>query len=417
MLWVLFTIVSTIIFVTIRYWRDIQFDPTVFDLFIYLMLVPFGVGLIVFSPYFIFRGVKKFSSICLTRVQQISEPKSNIHQDETVGLAIYAVNVCSVFGENEQLISAMQHAQGPKLDTQLFDSLLRPCLSFRMNSIDEDGNKEKRPIIPIHQRLEYLLLQELQRYTIELTIIANQFRQAVFERINIHLIVSEEIKVILDEEKSNHIYEPFFDRLGFLPHQIKYTYHYLSPSTIETQWLSCLMQVSKQTTEVSLFIVMDSEISQQFIDEKTRFFSNYIAAEYAASCLLTSSKIKIHGLDEIENIYINRHKKPLVNILKKFELTYSEQYNLDCPFIIILDDPADNRAIKIQQKCFANTAIETQHLLNVHKCLGSSQNLSLIFGFILAMKIHNCKYRVVYHSGPLKTPIFISSINEYDILD
>lgn len=459
MLKVILSVICSVFAITslvmIYYWRDAKFIPTEFDLLMYLALLPLALSLILLAPYLTIKWLKtrKEKQVAQQEAAQreqepvIEEPV--VDEYEWFELKLYTATVESALGENQQLLGAIQTFSGPELDTQLLDARSNPSLSYRMNKLDELIAHRTKVFEEnsIQQRVSLLIEQQLQQSVDVLTAVAEHLKKSAMffdiqlayeyrmhpawihpnasvdeeqvitvaeqvprlDKINLHIILSEDLLHCWDELNSTALIEQYLDELGVLSKQVNCEYHYLSFADSYATWLKCLADVKQQDAQVSLFIIVDSEINQALMDEKSRLDEKYVAAEFAASCLVAAKNVQIQHLDNTQYILVMTKQKDLMQCLKHLNLLELEQYRQDLPFISVLDDPAVPKVAKKLQHYFAASPIEPEHYMYGKSSLGNSQNLSQLFGFMLATQMQASAYNMVYSATQMMTPVFISS--------
>lgn len=451
---VLFSVFAFTSLVVILYWRDAKFEPSSFDILMYLAVMPLLFSLILLAPYLTIKWLKtrKEKQVAQQEAAQreqeqvVEEPVADEYECFEIG--IYSAAINSALGENQQLIRAIQTLSGPELDTQLLDSKLNPSLSYRMKMLDEliEQDGETFEVNPVQQRVNLLIQQQLEQYVEAFRVIADHLKNSAMfydnqlayeyhihpawinpnasikedelptvakqvarlDKINVHILLTEGLLHHWDELKSTSMIEQYLDELGVLSKQINCEYHYLSLSNSYATWLKCLAGVDQQAAQVSLFIIADSEIDQTLMDEKSWLDEKYVAAEFAASCLVAAKNLQIQHLDHTQHILVITKQKRLMHSLESLKLLELEQYQQDQPFISVLDNPAVPKVAKKLQQYFAGSPIEPEHYLYGQSSLGNSQNLSGIFSFMLATQMQASSYTMVYSVEHPLTQVFMS---------
>jgi flagellar biosynthesis component FlhA len=114
--------------IVIFYWRDIQYDPTGADLLNYLLLFPLILCVILWSPVFIYHGIKAHQKRKEQQKQaQVEQHQDDENQDENqqaeavevqwLNLNIYSSSAYSAFGENDEILDEIKKFKSPELDT------------------------------------------------------------------------------------------------------------------------------------------------------------------------------------------------------------------------------------------------------------------------------------------------------------
>ena len=127
-------IILTLILLTsalvIYYWRDVQYDPTAMEILQFFILLPVCAGLLLLSPWLIYTSLKAYQTAKAEKLEAAENEKKHLQQQseleknkdkpvEERTLKIYSSAAIHSFGENHEIIDAMQAFKSPELDETL----------------------------------------------------------------------------------------------------------------------------------------------------------------------------------------------------------------------------------------------------------------------------------------------------------
>lgn len=121
----IFSLVSGII---IFYWRDVQYNPDKGDFFLYFLVLPAIITLVILSPWLIYSAYTTYKD---KKEQAINQDKDDVNSKQTaitdqpleqLDFNIYSSFALHAFGENESIIEQLQNFKSPELDDQLLNS-------------------------------------------------------------------------------------------------------------------------------------------------------------------------------------------------------------------------------------------------------------------------------------------------------
>ena len=87
-------------------------------------------------------------------------------------------------------------------------------------------------------------------------------------------------------------------------------------------------------------------------------------------------------------------------------VTQTEQSD---PFVLILDDATDLKAIKKTTQIFAQTSVDTHHFLYPKQSFGHTQSLAKIFSFMLGMHLPEEFTAMIYSTDQASTHAFFQT--------
>lgn len=456
----MFVIVSTVV---VLYWRDTGHNPSSQDLLIFFGLLPFALSLLIVMPFFI----KKW--------YQESQEKKNqaqtTHQDpvevntvssepvERIELNIWSATAYSALGENDGIWEQLKNFKSPELDPKLQNGYGLPILSYRIadldDSMDDDQDKnDEHDHFGLSQRqvrIQALLQQQLEQNTESLWSIAEHLKQSALfyegqlaheyrmhpawidpsiehndeletersieqvarlNQLNIHVVLAEDLLHTWDESSTQEKVAEFLNELGIIPQKFHVEFHYWGKETAYKQWMDVLKQLSKAELDVSFVMVVDSEIDQDSIDEKTWISDHYIPSEFVASCCIAGTSVLINQMTPQKVIKIALNEHQLFNTLEQLQSQTLVQYDQEQPFVMQLDDATDIKVIKRLEQNFSETPIEQHHYLFMKQSIGQTENLAKIFGFMLGMHASEDLVTLVYSCDQPQTQTVIQPFLE-----
>lgn len=456
----IFLIVSIAI---IYYWRDVQYDPSSMDLLSYFIVLPLVFSLILLSPYLIYQAYhaykkrKQQREIVLLEQQsnkKISETNEKVEDVKWLNLNIFSSSTFSAFGENESIIDALKNFKSPELDQHLTNGYGLPVLSYRIKDLDnvleqqndDDDIEEKQGRL---QRIQALIQHQLEQQSEILAQVAEHLKQSAFfydselayqyrmhpawinpddqaseeddqdvqveqvprlNRLNIHILLSDNVLNVWDEHFSQEMLLNFIQSLGIISQQIHIEHHFMNQQSSYKNWLNLLGQISIQSHEISLVINVDSEIDQELLDEKMWRSNDYLAAEFASSWCVAAQNVKINQLEAIQILKIALNVHDLANCLNETMSNYTEQIQQEQPFVLVLDDATDSKVIKKTNQIFAPTLIETHHFLYIKQSFGHTRSLAKIFGFMLGMHLPEELAAMIYSTDQASNHAFFQAV-------
>lgn len=249
---------------------------------------------------------------------------------------------------------------------------------------------------------------------------------ARLDQLNVIVVLAEYFLARWDEHNSTIYIQHFLQQLGIAEQQVQFQYHYLAKATGYTDWLACLEQIAQQHQQVSLLLVLDSEIDQARVDEKSHHARDYVASEFGSSCCMASAELEIEALEPQRVLHLSQQQRDIGNSLEQLRLSLSANpqslEQLEAPhqalfaaqiqheqrFVMLLNPSRDRALLKKQQLQFAQTSIEMQHMLFAVDSLGDSDDLAMLFGFMLALQFDAEIYAMVHSSQHPQHAVFSS---------
>jgi len=455
----LFSVLLLVILIVIFYWRDVKYDPNGQDFVIFFGLIPLAMTLLILSPVFIKKIYQKRQEKKelekAEQQQQLEQQAETVvaHQNEIewIELNVLSVKSLSALAENEDHINALQEAVSPELDSKLLNAYGLPILSFRIQDIEDflEENEEDHTYLSHRQkRIMALIRQQLEQNTETLFQIATHLKDSAMfydtklaqeyrmhpawidpnsgydqeeaftetapviprlNRLNIHIILPENLFHVWDESLGTGIIQDYLNELGIISQQFDTEYHYWGETTAYKDWIKLLKRAKTLDSDISLFIAVDSEIDQETIDDRTWMTEKYVPSEYISSCFLTAPQVEVRNLTTVKQIKIALNIDQAAQVLKDLELEQADQYEAEQPFVFVLDDQTEIKSLKKLEHNFANTPIEVYHYLYSKNSLGHTQSLSKVFGFMLSLHIGDEMYGYVYSADHQQTQVLVKT--------
>ncbi|AXQ23963.1 hypothetical protein BEN71_18735 [Acinetobacter wuhouensis] len=456
---ILGTFISMLVLVSlvvVFYWRDTKYDPSGSDFLIFFGLIPLGITMLVIAPVII----KKWYSSRQEKKeqQQLEEQKRSEQQQEveeiteeeieSVTLKVYAASSLSALGENEMHLHQLKEGISAELDQKLVNGYGLPILSYRIQEIEDDLEDVESSISNRQKRMTTLIQQQLEQNTETLYQIAEQLKnsamfydaklaleyrmhpawinpnqeyddetteQATVEavprlnRLNVHLILPENLFHAWNETEGSELIHHYLTELGIIDQQFDTEYHYWGETTAYQDWIKLLKRIESQDSEVSLLIAIDSEIDQETVDDRTWMSEKYIPSEYISTCCIGNSKVELQNIQVSKSIRITLNSNQAVKTLKHLNLDLSEQFDQEQPFVLVLDDQTDFKQLKKLEQNFADTAIEAHHYIYSKESLGHTQALSKIFSFMLSLQLDEALFAYVYSADHQQTQVVVGT--------
>lgn len=443
------TIFLVITVLTIFYWRDIGFDPSMRDLLFFFALLPILVTTCILLPLFMMKWIEykkeKAKSNVATDEERKEEPHIDKREAEWMSVYLYSEFALHSFGENEEINSAIKESCAPELDPDLLNEYGNAVLSYRIKGSTEFAIEEQDSMqFELQGRLMALIKQQLEYHQLSFLCVIEHIKKATLfydhqlayeykihpawiksedelisdvnieeslaepvdrlNVVNIHIILSNQQFNSFDEFVCSEYVEGYLISLGIISQQIKVHYHYWDDSSSYVEWLVLLKSIEKQTEEFSCVIALDSELNQDVLDKKSK---TYIPAEFASSCLIASSQLVIEKFQPEKIIYAVNNENNLINSLEYLNIKESLQYDLEEPFVVILDSIESPKVVKKLNHFFSESMIEEQHYLLPKFSLGHSQTLLKVWGVMLGMHIPNTEFSLIYSIEHHDIQIFI----------
>jgi hypothetical protein len=448
----LITIFCIVSLIVVFYWRDIGFEPTSKDLIVFFILCPALLTLCILSPLYIMKWLEfrknKADSLLEDSNQSDDVELKNIDAEPTwTKLSLYASSCLHAFGENQDIKSEIQKFLGPELDNQLTNPYGLSIVSYRIKDLELLEITEDIHQSELQLRLMSLINGQFESYYSEIQAVIAHIkkstlfydRQLAYEYkihpawihddhsdltsdvveeeipeevsrlsyLNIHIVLTEAVLHSFDEAMVNEFIEESLFDLGILKQQVRLYFHYWNQKSAYSNWVNLLKSFEILLDEFSFIIVADTEINQEILDEKTYVRENYIPAEFACGCLISSPNLVVENLTPIKNLYIIENENNLNNSLEKLNIQNAPQFENEQPFVVLLDSIDAAKISKQINQFFSSTLIETQHFLLSKQSLGHTQTLSEIWGMMLGTQLAEDEFNLVFSTKYPEIQVFI----------
>lgn len=455
----------------IYYWRDSYYDPSLMELVGSFIFLPLLLCLLMLSPYFIYKIVQYFwnRKLLQQRNQALSsfqQPKDRAGENQPEKtIEHYTLNILSCaathcFGENEEILQVMMQFKSPELDPKLNNSFGLPLLSYRIAGLDQQIEQDQSiaeedqffsmTCSARERRIQQLIQQQFQQHTDILQAISRQLKHSALfygseaayqyhmhpgwnpenrheyiaeaevensrreieavtrlNRLNIHLLLADSLLHNWDDQIQllqylEHHYQLLKDHLHI-------EFHFLTHQTAYPSCIELLQEISQQTEEVSLFILADSEIDQEWLDENLWQNEQYIAAEYAASWCLTAQQAIVEQITVLQVLTISNQIKELKRDLTQQLLNLSAQLETEQAFVLLLDETKKSKTLDQLQHTFNGVGIHPEYFMYIQSFIGNTQCLGHLFGMLLVTQMKDNVITIVYSLKQEHTYIYCAN--------
>ncbi|SDC06775.1 hypothetical protein [Acinetobacter boissieri] len=451
-----------IISVTIFYWKDAKFDPSTQQMYVYLLIFPCVISIVLLTPYFILKWYKyqknkKLAAKEHAEQQQVSENSGKEIEIEHIQFQIFTSSIETAFGQNDEIIHQLINIKTPSLDEFLENNKEDKAFSYRVTTVDREhfNQKESHDLKPIQQRIIALMSNELKKNIELLTLITKHLRlSALFydgelaykyrmhplwtnpdikvaddpeekqplqvyrlDHICIHLIFSDLLLHVWDEAITDQIVSHFLEDLGLIHQQIKTEYHYWGANNAYFEWIKLLQKTQNQVHQVSFILVIDSEIDQDILTSRYWDNENYVPAEFMSSCCIAATSVNIENLDAIKNLHIYPDASNIKHALIALDISDLEQFQHEKPFVFIPDNITKPITIEKISNNFKQSPIAQYHHLYTQNSLGDTRHLIEIYTFMLGMHTSKDSYSFIYSLALPSVQVIFGPIQPEDVIN
>lgn len=453
----------------IYYWRDTQYDPSNIDFLLYFGILPLLICLLLLTPYFIYKAVKSYKQRqqeqkdrahkSLQAQQQELENKEELDQAiEDYTLNIFSAAAWHSFGENAEILQHMKQFKSPELDSELLNRFGLPILTYRIHSVDRllEENRTNEEMLPTlrEQRIQQLIQQQLQQHEESLSLISEQLkRSALFydhelayqyrmhpgwiqenycedeeniasnptaasrlNRLNLHILLVDHMTGDWSDLYQEQLISQIQQQYALLPAQIHIEFHFLSADRAYSALLDLVQEISGQSYEISLIIMADSEIDQDYLDQQFWKNEDYIAAEYTASWCLSPHDLEVKGMMPSRILTLSKHVTDLYAYLGQHQVNLSSQMEQAYPFLVLLDDTTQPKIMKKIQEKFTNIDFEPEPTIYPQSYLGHTQYLAAVFAAMLSSHLY-CNVVTISYSTQQESSYLCFKNKESDQLN
>ncbi|WP_313563997.1 hypothetical protein [Acinetobacter sp.] len=433
----------------IYYWRDIQYNPSNMDFLLYFGILPLLICLLLLTPYSIYKAVKFYKQRqqeqkdrahkSLQVQQQKLENKEELDQAiENYKLNIFSAAAWHSFGENAEILQHMKQFKSPELDSELLNRFGLPILTYRIHAVDrlleENGTNEEMLPTLREQRIQQLIQQQLEQHEESLSLISEQLkRSALFydhelayqyrmhpgwiqenycedegniasnpivvsrlNRLNLHILLADHMTGKWSDPYQEQLISQIQQQYALLSAQIHIKFHFLSADRAYSALLELLQEISGQSHEISLIIMADSEIDQDYLDQQFWQNEDYIAAEYTASWCLSAHDLQVEGMMPSRILTLSKYVTELYAYLGQNRIDLSSLLKQAHPFLVLLDEATQSKTMKKIQEKFKNIDFEPEHAIYPQSYLGYTQQLAAVFAAMLSLHLYNNVITISY---------------------
>ncbi|RLZ11068.1 hypothetical protein EAH57_01440 [Acinetobacter sp. 2JN-4] len=430
--------------IVIYFWRDTQYQPESGDLIHYFLILPLIITSVLILPWLIYQAYQKYKdkkqqALAAEQSQNIEATEQKEVQKSTwLELNIYAAGAYSALGENDSTLEGIKTLAGPLLDSNLLDAHGSPVLSYRIEALDqllsEDTSADMQFVSMRQQRITLLIHHQIQQHNEILSTISDHLqRSSLFyesqnlheyrmhpawidptvssdegtelkqieqvyrlEKLNLHMIISEDVIHTWNDQSSNDGIQAIFYDLGIIPQKFHIEYHFVSRSSVDQYVVELFDRIQKQPHEISLIIAADSELDQEIIDEKMWGKKAYTPAEYVSSCCVAPAVVEIEQLQALKILKLVSNQNNLKQIFDELDIHDLPQYEDEAPFVLVIEDGSDVKVVKKLTQFFAESPIEPHHYLYCQTMAGHTQNVAKVFGLMLGAQLPDPQVAFVY---------------------
>lgn len=427
-IWVLLGVLLLVISVVILYWKDSQFDPSSTDLWLYLFVLPLVLGLLILSPWLLYRAYRAYqnrqqqASMQPQHAQEIPAQAVQAEVPEWLKLNVFAASAYAASGENTDILEAIVAYQSPSLDSELTNSYGLPILSYRIADLvlaDDESELALR-----QQRIYSLIQHQLEQHqSVFESIAAHLNRSALFydtqesydyrvhpgwkneqadtpelesamftppvqqlDRLTLQLFLPEDLLHIWQDEHANSLIYAQLTQYGLNPEQLMIEYQFVSSVSAYSKWNSLLREITSKPNEVYWVAAVDSEIDQDVIDERFWQKENHVPAEFISSCCIAVETVVIEGLEPIKHLNVCKAAAHAHAALCDLNLETHAQYEAEDPFVYVLEPATQFNLSKKLDHFFQQTSIEAHHYLYPCALSADTQQVAKIYATMLAMQ-------------------------------
>ena len=439
---------------TVFYWRDTGFEPAVMDLVKFLILVPIGITCILLTPYMVRRFLhdqnekkkKTEETATVDKEQNIPEPVSKPDQYD---FNIYSTSAWHAFGENTEIHEGLKRMVSPELHSQLLNEKGLPILSYAIKSPELDHDTDDAEMEQQH-RLIAFIEHQLSHNADVLSTVVEQLKKSArhyhiqpsyqyklhagwysedvkvedpddfqdeisddgisrLDCLSIHIILNETVTTWCSEDIFREKIEQFFEHYELESSRLELKFHYLNALDSQQKWFDLLKDIHRQQYSVSFLLCLDSDMDQRILDEKIWNDTDYIPSEFISACVLAPSTQEVEALEISAKLRVKEFAESLKNTVADAELLSMDDTELQDVQFFILNNMTSAAKARQFNRFIADIALEPEQFIYTRQGLGSTQELSTIFGFMVGMLPSN-QASVLYSTEFEKNTVIIKPI-------
>lgn len=440
---VIFAVLTVANAVMILYWKDSHFDPTSYDMVVYLLCLPLALAFLILLPWFIYRfyQAKKEKAKEQARLEDEPEQKEAVKETpiEWQKCHIYSAHAYSSLGTDQDIVEADQ-SKGAQLDPKLIDSNGEPMLSARIQELDSSVPPNLEAGEENQQRILLLVKNQLEVQSELLKLVSNHLRDSSLfyetqhiqeyrmhpawidpnveytdqdeeqptakevyrlDRVNFYFFFPEHLLHSWNNVEFKKFLDEYCTELGILPQKFHFECYFGNQHSSYEQWLNVIKLTQKKEHEISFGFLATSEVDQIVVDEKQLGEGGYIPSEYASSCCIAHEAVQINGVAPQKALKVATKREKIIDVLTALNLQDAEQFKAEeAKPCVVISENATNNVNKYLTRYFKGTSIQLDHQLFILPALGHTQALAKIYGFMLGMQFAEDKIAIVvnqYH--------------------
>lgn len=432
-----FAIAATLV---VFYWKDAGFEPTAYDLLMYLAAIPFAVACVLLAPYLIYKVYVNRREQKQQYLEQVEAEKNHVPlqeevKNEQIHLHVYSAFLKSALGENEEILAQVINLKAPELDSTLHNEQGNPILSYRITDLGDNALDHDVALDVLQQRMHHLLSAQIVNNYDVLQKISHHFkRSAMFyddksiekyrlhpawldpkhqaiddtdevEKIEsvprlsqlvIYVMLAEHMFRVWNTATTTTLIEDRLVEMGFLRDQLQIEYEFWSSEKVYANVLKTFRHIATMTDHVYMCFCLDSEIQQEHLENRLWVSKDYVSAEFAGSFIVASQVIEILELKPKQTMTVSFDQPNVFELLKDKKIDQLSQFKSEQPFVVILDEIDRPKVPQQLVAHFKKTPIETYHYIYSCPSLGHTQHLSKLYGLVLGLVSLHDMYGVLY---------------------
>ncbi|MDQ9010930.1 hypothetical protein RFI36_14580 [Acinetobacter gerneri] len=422
-----FTICIFILVLLLLYWRIVQKNPTDNQILFLGILFPLGFSLLCSIGYFLKKGTveKKEKKVNHDHIQQENEEIKSIKNEKAEAkiqiVKLYSPQLNSSLGHNGEIILKVNNQPIPIFDTDLFEKTKLAIFSSKIQDLKVDENDQKynkshrikamikTELIQQKQVLEKIALHFMLAEKYYRTALNHQYRihpkwkdmdftESTLEiiedspvdlkRLDIHIILSDQIKESLQEHDISKWILSYLDQVGIIEEQVEIFYLYQSQQVAYEHFLNIIKSANNEQSKIDLVIFADSGLDVEELTYIINFIDNkYAPCEFSGSLFLIANQVDLLDMNYFKKITFTKNN--LYESFTQLNLLKIEQYNDLTPFFHLINQPPHMSKENFLEQYFAFVPIQTNHLLNFDYSLGDTKTLQLLYQFMFGVFIED----------------------------
>src|SRR5690606_16913233 len=206
-------------------------------------------------------------------------------------------------------------------------------------------------------------------------IASNPIAVSRLNRLNLHILLAGHMTGEWSDLYQEQLISQIQQQYALLPAQIHIKFHFLFADRAYSALLELLQEISGQSHEISLIIMVDSEIDQDYLDQQFWQNEDYIAAEYTASWCLSAHDLEVEDMITSRILILSKYVTDLYVYLGQHQVDLSSQLEQAHPFLVLLDEATQSKTMKKIQEKFTNIDFEPEHAIYSQSYVGHTHNM------------------------------------------